>query len=186
MSPRSTEPGWPRWLGILSIVFGSLMILNGCFGALYMSLVGTFAQMFENMPNGDQFVGMYDALDESKGIAIAEMLVRMGLGVMLLISGIDLTARRRRGVRLSRVWAVVRLLLIGLAVPLQVVMSRDQLDATMDAVKEAGMPTSMESMFGAFTVVAVGIQVVWQAWYPIFLLIWLRRPRVKEYWQSWA
>jgi hypothetical protein len=180
-----TEPGeierprtqWPMVVGVISIVLGSLGVLGGLCGTIGQLFMGTLMSMAED-PEAQKMAGAMAAATPYQATSGVMMLIAAAL---LLASGIGLVRRRRWGVKLSVVWAVVR---IVFAVA-QAVLAYLAHEAMMrELAKDPSIPLPPGMMWmGGLMGAAIGL--VWGVAYPAFVLIWLNRRAVKEETAEW-
>ncbi len=164
--PSSARPPWATVIGVISIVWGSLGLI-----CTPVSLLGNMLSNKIN-PRTAEMQGRFP--DWYATYTIAALLVQVALAVLLLIAGICLLRRSRLARRLHLGYAVPNLLLgaVGLVVAI----------STMSQVfQESDMPevATASGMAGAF----IGMAFVMV--YPIFLLVWFSRRKIREQVQQW-
>lgn len=158
--PMAELPVWPKVIGIISIIWGSLGILcNTC-----AALGSLITPVFVNMVPPEQREEMQKQLAASMGLATVVVAVFGALiAILLIIAGIQTLKRQPAGRMLHLIYGVLGCLiaLIGTAIG----WSNSQ-------AQIAGMPPEaanvarMGNLFGLAIGVCVGIA------YPIFCLVW--------------
>jgi len=159
----STEPPskWPVVVGVIAIVLSALGLFGGVCGLAMLSLAKPFMQKMPNMPA--------DVMEITPAL-IGMTAVNLGLSVILLAVGIGLLKRRAWSVRLGKVWAVVNII----AVIVNIIVAPRM--ATAQSGNQAEAVGASVGMFcGAIFSLA----------FPVFLLIWLFRARIKQEVASW-
>lgn len=172
------ESSWPKVIGIIAIVLGSLGILGGVYGVFTPQLLGFFESL---MPPGQE--GGFEALEQHAGWTVATSLVGMAVAALLLVGGIGLAKRRPGSVAMCRVWSVLKivLVLVNSAVAYRLMLTQ------FDAMGQSG-PGAMPMGPGFGKVIAMFGVVVGLAWgwaLPVFLLIWLGRGKIKAETSGW-
>ncbi len=147
-------------------------------------MVGLFImkRMFDLMPKEAAVVK--DSIEQSQAWLIVSSLVMLILSVLLLVIGIGVLRRRRRIVRLIRVWAVLMILYIPVTAAFQYRMQQTQFE--LMAQQSGGappMPSGVPMVISAFSIV-VTLVLGWAL--PVFLLIWFRRSRIRTEWMGWS
>ncbi len=160
--PSSARPPWATAIGVISIVFGSLGLICTPVSLLANKINPRTAKMQGRFP------------DWYATYTIAASLVQVALAGLLLIAGICLLRRSRLARRLHLGYAVPNLLLgaVGLVVAISTISQ---------VFQESDMPevATASGMAGAF----IGMAFVMV--YPIFLLVWFSRRKIREQVQQW-
>ena len=182
-----TEPGlvemprgpssWPKVVGIIAIVLGVGGILGGLSGALSPLMLDAMASM---MPQGQAVVA---AIEEMAGWTVAVSLASAVVAGVLLAGGIGLLKRRRWSVRITRIWAFVRLLLVIANAVLTYQMTKAQFEVmSQQQPGAAAMPAGFGGVVGT---ISVAFGVIWGWAFPVFVLIWLARGKIKAETSAW-
>ena len=85
---------WPTVIGVISIVFGSGACLGGVWGFLAPRLMEVVADQVPQRQGAP-----FAAMQEWNTWIVVSSALTMLIGVVLLVAGIDLVRRRRRGRR---------------------------------------------------------------------------------------
>lgn len=184
--PVTPPESWPTVIGVLSIIFGGIGIAGGICGVISLGLVGAFGSMSSMMPE-EQAAEVQAQMASSMPYPVlqgAQMLFEFALSVLLLIGGIKLLRRRRGAVGLLTSFAWLDLLSNTFAAIVGYFVFKAQMQAMQDdpnMQQVAGMQGAMAG-FGA---VAVFLQWVLTAIWPVFLLLWFRRGKVRALVETW-
>lgn len=164
---------WPKVIGVISIVFGAGACLQGVWGFFAPRFIKMAA---ESMPEA-QAAPLAAMQEWGTWITVSSALTIL-IGLVLFVAGIDLVRRRRRGIKLGRVWAVLKILFgiagafVGLA------MQQEQF-------RQISQQTPAINT-GVIAVVVLVVVALWTCAYPVFLLIWFSRAKVKVEYAQWS
>jgi hypothetical protein len=154
-------PAWPKVIGIISIVLGSLgVICNAC------SLGGNaIASSFTQMMPPEQQAELQAQLQASASpLNLALAAVGILIAILLIVAGVFLVQRRPLGRTLHLIYAGIGLILaiaaVGIGIQTANAMAANAPDPTQAAAQR------MAGLGGAIVGGLVG------AAYPTFLLIW--------------
>ena len=184
-TPQTT---WPKTIGVISIVYGSLGLL--CQGA--MNAGGMLGEFFMKLGNLDvEFPMMFKVIS---GVTIVVMWI---LGIILIVGGIQLTRRRRGALRVLKTWVVLRILLIIVGVVLTVLLlpanlglQEQILEATNKQAREAGRSDQVrefnEDTAWRTTVIGTAVASAAFSAYPLFLGLYLSRRKIVAEVEQWA
>ncbi len=166
-----TRKSWPKVIGVLSIVWGSLWLFcNGC---------GLIGQVFQSAmmkmipqptgPNAQQIPPMPDVMKPTV-LDIAGMSAGMILCVVLIVAGAMLVARNPKGRVTHLVYAALSILatLIGTTFAFQK-QAAIQAWAKQNPDNFWG---KSQSHGGGLAFIFIGVAVLLAMAYPLFLLIW--------------
>jgi hypothetical protein len=166
---------WPGVIGTISIVFGAMAMLGGVatlFGPLLMSWIRNIG--------GAETAGAFAAMDKWEWWTYLSGALGFGVAAVLLAGGIGLVRRRPRSRGVLLTWAAMKLVLGGVA---SVMGAFIQWDIQSANAQSASVPPGM--VWG-MVVVSLVIGFAWLAALPIFMLIWLTRPKIKAEIRSWG
>lgn len=167
MTPRKSI--WPIPVGIVSIVFAVGSIL----GQLLMFAADGAGPA---MNSGDAAY----AAGQTTGRAIG-MTIVIGFASLLGFGGLFVLLRNPRGVTLLKTWAAIKAILTSIVCMCLVGLIIGFSRSLPDALKELPLPE------GGLAFMAVAILLFW-AWsmaWPVFLIVWFRRDRVRREVDSW-
>jgi len=154
-------PAWPSTIGILAVVFSSLILVSSIAGTVMMMLAATMAPMLGGPPVGSL---------STFGWVL--MLAAYPLAVWHLIAGILLIKRSIHGPRQMIAWAIANSLFVVLSTGFNIT------GATATTPTPAGSPMLMQSVSAVLGMV---MQLVW----PFLVILLLTRPKHMAYWKSW-
>lgn len=170
---------WPRIIGIIAIVLGALGILGGLYGMLAPWIVEAIASI---MPRGTE--GTLDAVVESANWLIVTSIITTGVAALLLVGGVGLVKRRQWGVGTCRAWAVLKMLLVLLNTGVGYFLQQASLAALSEQTPGgAQMP---QELVTAMVVVGLIFGIAWGWAFPVFILIWLARGKIKAETSAWS
>lgn len=164
------RPSWPTVVGVIAIILGAGGLLLGLFGLVWQVLLVSGVL-------GDTWMGQ----DVTYARNIAAPTIVLGvlgvaLAVLLLTGAIALLRRRRAAATMLGVWAVVRLLHTA-AVAVLGYYAQQEMLATMPPPPPGAPPADvMRTMM----MLGLLVGVAWAAWFPLFVLIWFRLPKVRR------
>lgn len=177
-APRSS---WPAAIGIISIVFGAFGVLQSLWGVLsplLWRLLVSLAPQEQGMP----FMQM---TQKWQTWTVISSLVAMVLAVLLLAVGVGLIKRRAWAISAGRAWAMLKIPWVVVGALFGCMIARESFDAI-----EQQDPAAMSAMPGVFSdlmvILSLAFGVVWGCAFPVFLLIWFSRRRVKDEVVHWA
>lgn len=170
---------WPKVIGAISIVLACGACLGGVWGFLAPAFLEAVAK---NVPANQ--AAPFAAMQEWSTWIVVRSALTMLIALVLLVTGIDLLRRRRRGIKLGRVWAVLKMIfgvagaLVGLA------MQQEQLQEISQQMSQQNAPIS-GSVLAVLGAVGVVFGILWTCAFPVFLLIWFSRAKVKTEYAQW-
>jgi hypothetical protein len=174
--PRSK---WPAVVGIIAIVIGAGGFLYNACGAVGAFVVG---MVFQRMPS----TGMPPEVFQVKPGWVGVMLVMSLLCGVLLIPGIALLQRRRWSAAWLRIWSVAA---IVLAVAGSVIEARIQGENMTRMMTATSMPAGAGPSPAFFQATAIGgavFNAVLRCAFPVFLLIWFTRRKIRDEVAAWT
>ena len=183
VAPPGSQPGppggessaWQMPIGIISIVLGACGLIGGCATTLSPLLVPLFEEFASNVMPPGQPTGM-EAIADNVGRTVAGGLLAIGAAGLLLFAGIGICKKRPWGPRLSVKWAIVKMIVVVVTLWLNWAIQQ----ATVDTMRQN--PTGPQLGSAYFSVFLIGTIVVGLLWgwaYPIFMLIWMSRAKVR-------
>ena len=161
--PGTNKPNWPIVIGVISVSLGGLGMIVNLISALLGGMRGNTQGAGISFPD---WFGTYTRVEGVAGTGIA---------LLLLLGGIALLRRRRPARPLHMVYAVANI--ISSLIEVYIVVSAMGYFIEPGGQMATVMKTSM--YIGAFVGGAAGCA------YPIFLLIWLSRGRIRAEMQQW-
>lgn len=188
--PGPAQSGAPKVFGILSIIFASLGLLAGLSSSC-MGMAGSMMGNLGNMPHGRE---MSDADAREVFQMIGTVYSAMGyqglivllMSGFLLVVGVGQLGYRRWGAKLSVIWGAAALVALGGMVLIALLVIGPAYEeffrkVTEQAARQGGKQPELPSGFFG-TLMGGGsalFQVFFYAPYPILLLAFFTRPRVK-------
>lgn len=183
-APLPKRPSGPLVFGVLSIIFGSLMLLG--------TLVAVFMTMAMQTEQGT--VAAYGDVDaarvklraaaarrrheETRGSAVTSTVVFSVMSLALIVIGVGQTKYRPWARRWSLVWAALALASLLVVVYQQVAILGPAQERFNLAMRELQPASATASWLGAGTTTLVATLIV-DLPYPLLLLWYFRRPQVR-------
>lgn len=168
---------WAKIIGIISIVLGA----GGCFGAAWGFVVPKFmGAMAERVPP-NQAAAFANVQAWGNWIVVNSALSLL-IALLLVVAGASLVKRRRTGIRLARVWAVSKMLLAIVGAFVGLAMQQDQ----FQQMSQQNSPLPGAPFLDVMVFVGVVIGLLWSCTFPVFVLIWFSRGKVKAEYCQWS
>lgn len=181
---------WPGWIGGTAIAVAVLMLTVSCCQA-----VGVFGSRL--VPMGDLELPRTPGL--VSGSMVADTLLTLVLAAILLSGAVGTLRRRQSGIRALRRFAVARLIVVIPLLVLSIAMVRPSVRwtaeiarAVVDWKERQGAPVTEAEREATRQQDPTTFQLVMSiAWplaggaYPLFLVLYLRRPEVGREVERW-
>ena len=182
--PLAPPEGWPTVIGVLAIIFGSLSIIGGVCNLATLLVYGFFfgllpAEMQEQLK--DQVATSAPYPVPQAGMA----LVEFALAIVLLAGGVMLVRRNPKAGGVLTVFAGLDLISNTLGAVLGYFVT----GAGIAAMKENPQMQQAAGFLGlmqGFGVVMVAVGWLLSAIWPVFLLIWFRRAKIRASMGAWG
>jgi len=175
--PQQGETGWPKVIGIIAIVLGSLGVLGGMYGVVSPLLLGWMADM---MPPGQ--ATSLAVIQEFSIWVVFGSLLGLAVATWLLFGGIALVKRRRSSRKICLGWAVVKMVFVVANTVASFAMAESQMEAMAQDPNLPPLPAGFASGMAIF---GAGFGVCWGWALPVFMLIWFSRSNIKSQMALW-
>ena len=175
---QARKTSWPDVIGIIGIILGILGIIGNIGNVFYP--FGIFVA--EGFLSHAAPPGLFQTLlGFMPPVAVVTLtgLVKMALSVLLLIGSIHLRNRRRSGVNLLRLWAIIRIPWIALEMGLAFVIVRTVLP-NLPHIRAYSVSTEMAVAFGMMLGMLIAMSI------PIFILIWFSCAPIRSETETWV
>lgn len=182
---------WPTVIGTILIVIASLgLLFNVCGGVMSTIMPAIMSKVAESSPQANDavFQAQIAVMQKYMGWSIINALVMLALSVIMLMGGIGIVRRRRSGVTMSRLWAVLRIIwaipasYVGYVVSMETFKAMEQASADSG---QTGMPAGVMGFMQGLGVIGVIIGFVIVCLLPGFILIWFALPKIKAEVATW-
>jgi hypothetical protein len=184
---EATPTKWPKVIGVISLVYalgGLLCQVTGFAWLLLSDWLMRMGGMDLELPPVIRIVGA------------ASTVLGFCLGVVLLFGALNLLRRRRKGVKLHKTWAMLRivLLVVGLGagmvmLPAQIEFQRAALEANNKRMREAGRSDLVQEFdretVWRQSVISTGVMNGLVAVYPVFIVFYLSRKKIDQEIEQW-
>lgn len=184
VAPVHAQSNWPTVIGVLSMVLGALAALNSLW-TLFFGVFGPWFFESVGVAKDPQFAASYESTRENIVIIVMNGVGSLLLGCLLFYAGLRVNQRRASGVMLSKVWAWCKIAFSIFASITGAMISLEQLDSTKTQMTSPGVPGFMVNVIGPLMVAMMVLSFLWFLAYPVFTLVWFRRPRVREMTATW-
>lgn len=176
-SPRST---WPVVLGVIAIVLGAAGVLSGALSAVFTlfanSMISTLPAPARANPEAmAQMEAIRSAVQAWSGLLVGSQLARTAVAAALVAGGILLVQRKRAALRTLNIWAVLQLIVVPV-----------RMAAGYLIIQQAASQMPIPGGGPVLMTVALGFGVLWGWAFPVFMLIWLGRTRIREEVKTWS
>lgn len=186
---------WPAVLGVISIVLGGFGVLRnscGVFGAFSTGLITTFfsSQPGASGPEMQQQVALMQAGMPSPMLSVLEACLALLTSVLLLIAGIRCVRRESMARVLHLVWAGARVLVAVLTCVVGYLTMQSQAKVMQGmggaGGGAAGMPPGFAGYMSIMGMVGIVLTFAWGVAYPVVVVVWFSKPKVKAEVAGWA
>ena len=174
-APWQAPATWPTAVGVISIVFGVLGLITYAWSSIAPFFPELFASYSGVAPSMKETMRIQrDTAPWVAGGSVLESLCSL----LLLIGGIGMTGRRPWSTKAARTWAVLKLIVAVVATIIGFCVQR-AVYAAMAKEAAPGSPAAATAGMGPVFVATMSLLgFAWAVVYPIFMLIWLSRPKV--------
>lgn len=159
-----TQPGWPKPVGIISIVWGSLGLLCGGCGLVGLSMMSTITKGAE-----DQMGAMPDIMKPT-GL----QMLAMGAGfiptILLIVAGIMTVKRNYTGRILHLAYVGLAIVIGGIGIAMQI--QQQMALSAWAAENPDNMWAKQQQQGGAFAYIGIAFGVLLSFAWPLFCAIW--------------
>ena len=177
---RPEQPAtWPTVIGVISIVLGS----GACLGGAWGFFAPQFMKMMADQMPQDQ-AELFSTMQGWTTWIFIRSALTVVIALVLLVAGIDLVRRRARGIKLGRVWAVLKMIFAVVGSYVGFFIQQEQLRQMSQQISQQNLPIG-GSFFALMGVVGVVFGILWSCAYPVFLLIWFSRAKVRSEYTRW-
>ncbi|MFG0247310.1 MAG: hypothetical protein ACF8OB_00370 [Phycisphaeraceae bacterium JB051] len=181
------QSSWPTVIGIISIIFGSLGALGSVYQAVAPFLMGMAAGF---VPEDDEQARvMFESMAKWKFPLMGVGIVNLIFYIILIVCGAKLVGHHAAASSLHKKWAIAKILFSLVGVTITTMAQISQMRLTMQQQSQAmgggGGAQFFETAMMVAMVVAVLMGLVFACAYPVFVLIWFSREKVKNEVQSW-
>jgi hypothetical protein len=176
--------GWPKTLGIITIVFGSLGSLGGL--AAFVTPIFLKQQMQPYVQMGADPAAVAAYVEKMMPYQIIMAVLTLSAGLLLLFGGLNLIKKRPVAVKLLLVWAFCKIG-IGIYSTIQgIPMAREQMEIMQSSSafgSEGG--AALGQITSVATTIGMIVSLVWIAVLPVFLMVWFSRAKTREQVNAW-
>lgn len=178
-------------LAIFNFILGGAGILSNLCGGVMLLLLGKLASIVPTPPGQpnpmDEITGLYNSIPGFYAFTIADAVLSIGLGILLIVAGVGLLKVKPQGRTLSLVYAVAKIVVvvagavyaIGYVQPASEAWTKEFM-AKMTKQQPPGTPVPSIPTLGPGGSIAAGVMSsLMYLVYPIVLLVLLNTPTIK-------
>ncbi len=169
---------WPTVIGVIAIVLGAGGVLSNLVGAAMPFIIDLLGEAMSGL--GDATL---EVAKEQMAWTVASSLLSVLVAAVLLAAGIGLVKRRAWSLRLARGWAVVRCVFVVIGAGMAYKMGEAQFEAMAG---QSGLGSLPEWFVELLVPLAVVISLAWGWAFPVLILIWLGRAKIKAETGLWG
>ncbi len=180
------QSSWPTVIGIISIIFGSLGALGGAYQAVAPFLMGMIGGFVPE--SDDQAKVVFESMAAWRFPLMVVGIGSLILSVMLIVCGAQLVGRKESASGLHKKWAISKILFSLVAVTINTLAQMAQMKVAMEQQSQSmggGGAQFVETAMMVAMVVGIIMGIAFACAYPVFILIWFSREKVKNEVQSW-
>ena len=160
---------WPRELGAVGCVLAFLMFVEN------LSDLGPLSwprQRWVDLVGEELADAVIQALHPAWVVPMS--LFGIALALYLLVASINLRRQRRRGVNQSRVWSWLAIALLA----------AETLRGLVWVIRYSDVVAALDDGTAWYEYI-IGVVVLAVLLYPVFLLVFLSRPKIRAQWAGW-
>ena len=176
-APPARQTVWPMVIGIIAIVLGALGVLGGCAGLVFTPMLTMMEDVFPP--------GQPSPLEEVADMVPALMVVAFAgllVAALLVLAGSGLASRKPWAMTAALAWAVVKMIFVVVNAYVGYEVNRAQFEAMQG---DPNMPAFMSALFPAMGAFGSCIGIAWGWIFPVFMLIWFSRPKIRSEVRDW-
>jgi hypothetical protein len=183
-----TESKWPTPVGVICLVFGILGLLGGVYAIFTLPITRFFMRLGElgqkANPANDATIRV---LERWHLFMTASALVSMVLSAVLLTVGIAILKRKGWCKPIALIWAAGQSIAVIVNAVIGFQVQQETMELTMewagkDAPEMAQITAGITRVIGPVSVV---IGCVFGLALPVFLAVWMTRPKITEEIATW-
>jgi hypothetical protein len=176
-APPARQTVWPMVIGIIAIILGALGTLGGCVGVAFTPFLG-MVEKFVPPGQAPQFQGMAEMVPALMIASFAGLLV----SVLLLLAGSGLVSRKPWSMAASLAWAVVKMIFVVANAYIGYEVNQAQFEAMR---ADPNVPAPLMALIQAGSGFGVLVGIAWGWVFPIFMLVWFSRPKIRREVRAW-
>lgn len=188
IKPLPPQTSWPTVVAIISLILGILGILGGIYQVFSANLASALSTVEAETadPNVAQTL---QSLEKWAPVLMGVAVLGTVLAIFLVVCGIKLLNRSPRCLTLYKRWALAKLIFAVISVAQMVLMQIEVVQASMQqqGINSSGTPEAvMNSVMAVMFIVTAGFGLLFYGAFPVFVLIWFGRTKVREEIETWA
>lgn len=168
--PPKAPPVWPSAVGVVSIILGALGLLGNAWQVASVFLLKL--ALGSAAAGNSQTQIMFQVQSDHAPLAIAAGLIGLVASALLITTGAGLCGRRRWGVKIAKIWIAVKVIAAAASAVQQALFFQ----AVSRALAAQGSSRSGAGFDLAWLCIGLLIALA----FPVFMLIWLGRDKVRR------
>ena len=185
--PVTPPEGWPTVIGILAIIFGALGAIGAGCGAAALVAAPAFVNVIPEGPERDQLQQQLKQSMSHVPLQVGVQLIEFVLAIVLIVGGVQLLKRSRAAAKTLTIYAVGDLISNTLVLIVGIMASSAQAKMMSENPEmQQQMPQGMQGFMRAAGVFGAVLEWIFTAIWPVFLLLWFRRTKIKDSIATWG
>lgn len=187
-TPSQAKGGvWRKIIGIISIIFGSLALLQSAMAPIMIPFTRKTMESSVNDDAGMERLNAY--MEKLSSLSMLSAVVIGLLSLVLLVGGILLLKKNKIAPVLLMSWAVLKMVGGTFLNYKNYLLMQDQLEILSPSMQVEGFGAAEAEAFNSITSISAMVGLVggtlWLLAFPIFILIWFNRKKIKDEVRSW-
>jgi hypothetical protein len=175
--------GWPTVIGILGIIFGALGVLMTACGAVALVGMGAATSIVPEGAERDDLEAQLAQSMHHVPLQVGVQVIEFVISIVLIVGSVQLLKRSRASAGTLKIYSIADLTAntFGMIVGIMVAQAQAKAMAeNPDATQQVG-GNFMQAMGTAGAVFGWVLVAIW----PVFLLIWFSRSKIKDSMSRW-
>ena len=176
---------WPKTLGIICIVFGTLGMMQACFGVIPLFVVEWFSTVVP-----EEQAQMMSSSDALQPLLIISGVISFALAATLLAAGIGMVLRKLWSRKTVLIWSGTKIAFVVANSLLSYMVQKAKFEEMQEMMANDPNAAAAMSVFGQIMMwMGMFFIVIWIIWgwaLPVFTLIWFSRKKIRGEVTSWG
>jgi hypothetical protein len=182
--PPPAPGNWPTVIGVIAIVYASFGILGAIWALIAPFMMSAMTSMMPAEPS-KQMAASMAGVQKWMGLSAASNALNLAGAAVLLLAGIGLLRRRGWSRSVAIVWAVFKMAFAVLAAVVGYLIAIEQMAVMQQQMQSKGGAAMPVGFMQAFLPLGIGISIAVGWAFPIFMLVWMGRGRVRAEVAGW-
>ena len=187
-TPGQTKGGtWKKIIGIISIIFGALAIIQSAMAPVMIPFTRATMESSVTDDAGKEKLDAY--IEKLTSLSMMSSVILGLLSVLLLVGGVLLIKQNKIAPTLLISWAILKMVAGGYLNFKNYLLMQDQFEILTPTAQIEGFGAAETEMFNNITSISAMVGLVggtlWLMAFPIFILIWFNRRKIKAEVRGW-